>query len=310
MTYFALGNKTVDIDKILNEILNDKNYKEDDEYLCNSVFSRVESKINIKIVGRSYNGSFPASFAQSLVEIQENFYRAVSLALFGEENLKRLNSSHRNDYQLIFTIKDGSTEVESNFKKSLINLFTTAMSDMSPLHKLILLIALAFIASGTFVTSKYLDLCASSSKDTEQTKRINQIIDKLTENNEKNVIAILKGIKDADKAIINKVEYSKTDIQDANMRANRISHTSETMIDDFRIFAVETKHQTISKFTLSNPKTGEFTAVFEEDKFNQEDIDKIWDAIRNKRQIKLVLDLDKKENKIKTSTILSIRDKF
>lgn len=308
MNNVVSGNNTVDIDKILSEILNDKNYKKDDESLCNSVFSRIDPKITIKIVGGSYNGSFPASFAQSLVEIQENFYRAVSLALFGEENLKRLNSSHRNDYQLIFTIKNGSTEVESDYKKSFIKLFATAMRDMTSRHRLILLIGITSIVSGACVAIKALDTYESSVKETEQTKRMNEFVDKLTENNEKNTLSILRGIKDADKAFINKQEYTKTDIEDANRRADRVPHASEIFTGDFRIFVVENKQQTISKFTLSNPDTGEFTALFDEDEFYQDDIDKIWDAIKNKRPIKLTLNLDKQENKIKQSTILSIGD--
>ncbi|MBI0164808.1 MULTISPECIES: hypothetical protein [Snodgrassella] len=308
MTNVVSGNNTVDIDKILSEILVDENLNKDDEFLYKCVFDKINAKLIIKIKGDNYNCSFPASFAQSLVEVQDNFYRAVSIALFGEENLKRLNSSYRDKYQLTFTIKNGSTEVESDYQQSLINLVTTAMSDMSSVEKIILLVTLALIVGGVYLGRKYMETKLENNKETEQTKRFYRAIDKLTENNEKNVAAILKGIKDADKATINEVEYSKADIQDASRRANRISHTSEIMVDYFRIFAVETKHQTISKFTLSNPNTGEFTALFDEDEFCQDDIDKIWDAIRNKRQINLALNLDKQENKIKQSTILSIQD--
>ena len=304
MTNVVSGNNTVDIDKILSEILVDENLNKDDEFLYKCVFDKINAKLIIKIKGDNYNCSFPASFAQSLVEVQDNFYRAVSIALFGEENLKRLNSSYRDKYQLTFTIKNGSTEVESDYQQSLINLVTTAMSDMSSVEKITLLVILALIVGGTYLARWYMETKLENNKETEQTKRINQIID----NNEKNVTAILKGIKDADTAIINKQEYTKTDIEDANRRANRVPHASEIFTGDFRIFVVETKQQTISKFTLSNPDTGEFTALFDEDEFYQDDIDKIWDAIKNKRPINLTLNLDKQENKIKQSTILSIGD--
>ncbi|PIT38675.1 hypothetical protein [Snodgrassella alvi] len=299
-------NNTVDISKILDDILKDENYKNDDESLFKCVFSRIEPKVIIKIEGRNYHSSFPASFAQSLVEIQDNFYRAVSIALFGEENLKRLNSDHRARFQLTFSIENGSTEVESDFKNSLINLVSTAMVDMSPKLKAGMIVALALIASGTFIAWKHLQANSENTKEIEQTKRLNFAIEKMAENNEKNINAILRGVKDADKATINHIEYSKADIEDANRRAERVAHTLETFTGEFKIYGVETKHEVINKFTLSNKETGEFSALFDEDQFKQDDIDKIWDAVKYKRVIKLTLSLDKQENKIKQSTILSI----
>lgn len=42
-------NNTVDISKILDDILKDENYKNDDESLFKCVFSRIEPKVIIKI---------------------------------------------------------------------------------------------------------------------------------------------------------------------------------------------------------------------------------------------------------------------
>lgn len=305
MNCFASGNN-VDISKILDEILKDESYKNDDESLFKCVFSRVEPKITIKIEGKNYHSSFPASFAQSLVEIQDNFYRAVSIALFGEENLKRLNSSFRDRFQLTFDVKNGSTEVESDLKTAIMNMVHTIMVDMSPELKVEFVIILAFIACGTIIWWKHLDSKSENTKELEQTKRLNHAIDKMVENNEKNINAILRGVKDANKAIINRTEYSRTAIEDANRRAERVAHTSETFTGDFKIFSVEIKHQTLNKFTLSNKETGEFSAFFDEENFEQDDIDKIWDAVKHKRSIRLTVSLDKQEDKIKQSTISSI----
>ena len=56
----------------------------------------------VKITGENYNGSFPAPFAESLTEMQRGVYKMAALALYGEENIKRLTHEELAKYEIKF----------------------------------------------------------------------------------------------------------------------------------------------------------------------------------------------------------------
>lgn len=292
--------------KVLIQEVISQNF-DDEESLCAFIFDKVSTRLTIKIKGKDYQSSFPTSFAQSLIEIQNNFYRAVSIALFGEENLKRLTAEKRKQYELIFIVSKGSTEVESDYRKSFFQFCKDIMKDMPPKTKAVTLLTLALIVTGGVLGYQYINYLSDTDKEKQQTVRLTRAIDKLAENQERNIAAVLKGVRGADEATINDQVFDKAAIADANQRAERIPHQSDTTTGTFRIVIASTKEQgSIDKFTLTSAQTGEIPSIFDEDNFNQEDIDKVWDAIKNKRPIQLTLTLDKQGDNIKQSVITAV----
>lgn len=304
-----MDNQAIFDEKMLSAIIGEIKGKgfESDESLCGFIADKIGAGLHIKVDGKCYNSSFPASFAQSLVEIQNNFYRAISFALFGEENLKRLTAEKRKQYELVFVVSKGSTEVESDYKQSLIQLCRDMLKDMPPTTKAVTLIALAGVLAGTVVMYRYIDHLSETDKENQQTARLVKTIDKLAENQERNIAAILKGARDADTATINGRTFDREAIIEANQRADRVPQSSDSVKNVFRIVTANTREQgSIDKFTLTAAGTGEFTAIFDEDNFTQEQIDKVWTAIKNKQPVELSLTLVKQGNQIKQSVITAV----
>ena len=304
-----MDNQAIFDEEMLSAIIGEIKVKgfESDESLCGFIADKIGAGLHIKVDGTGYNSSFPASFAQSLVEIQNNFYRAISFALFGEENLKRLTAEKRKQYELVFVVSKGSTEVESDYKQSLIQLCRDMLKDMPPTTKAVTLITLAGLLAGTVIMYRYIDHLSETDKENQQTTRLVKTIDKLAENQERNIAAILKGARDADAATINGRTFDREAIIEANQRADRVPQSSDAVRNVFRIVTANTREQgSIDKFTLTAAGTGEFTAIFDEDNFPQEQIDKVWTAIKNKQQIELSLTLVKQGNQIKQSVITAV----
>lgn len=93
----------------------------------------------VKIKGKEYHGGFPASFADSLCEMQRGFYRTAALALHGEENIKRLTNAELEKYEIVFKVEEGCTEIITDLSDKAITLVEEAFKTMPAEYQAILI---------------------------------------------------------------------------------------------------------------------------------------------------------------------------
>lgn len=99
----------------------------------------MNDMIWVKIKGKEYHGGFPASFADSLCEMQRGFYRTAALALHGEENIKRLTNAELEKYEIVFKVEEGCTEIITDLSDKAITLVEEAFKTMPAEYQAILI---------------------------------------------------------------------------------------------------------------------------------------------------------------------------
>lgn len=285
----------------------DRNNIIDDVDILKLVTSKLKTtSLEVRVIGQGYQSSFPASFAQSIIEIQNNLYHAVSFALFGEDNLRRFSNQHKKDYELDFIVSQGSTKVKSDYANVLKHLLKI-MENMPPKYKVLTLMTVCGLVVGSVNLYHYFKEQNKTErfqiKEQNKTERLVHFVDRLFENQEKNTQAILKGVKGADSVVINRQTYNKQEIDNANQRAENIPYDSVVITEFFRIIAVRNSED-ISKFTITSAQTGEISCIFDAENFEQEYIDSIWEALKQRSKIKLTIQASKQNNQIKQAVVI------
>ncbi len=122
---------------------------ENEEGISGIKFSDDIISFNADIEGEKYHRTIPSELARGLWEFQEEIYRAVAFALYGEDSIRRLTIEQRSNYQLIFLVSDGSTGLFASLKDFFTKLgegFTT----MDSKHKMVTLVAIAVIMASAW----------------------------------------------------------------------------------------------------------------------------------------------------------------
>lgn len=287
--------------------------------------------IFIKVVGKDFHLSFPASFADSLCKVQENFYRSVAFSLHGKDNIRKLTQEELREYELTFTIKEGCTEFLTNIIEKLAALVERVMNGMDGKAKATFFLKLIGIVAGTFfachTVSSYASLEETSAaeqtkqlKEQEETKRLEaalqtnrgtlpspqQIISHFESSAADNEQAVLKGARNADSLIFNGKEFSKEDIDDANQRAAKIPKTSEIITGKYHVIIINSRDSSTIRLTLSDNSGNELSVALDTLEFDADQIEKIWNAAKTYRPIHLVINTTKAGNTIKHAYIADI----
>lgn len=254
----------------------------------------MNDMIWVKIKGKEYHGSFPASFADSLCEMQRGFYRTAALALHGEENIKRLTNAELEKYEIVFRVEEGCTEISTDLADKITTLVEEAFKTMPAEYQAILIgfgIA-CYFGYKSYATlqkrkeaeaeiaskAKMIEAIKSvASKGFKAAKDVAKTIDRNTETLKDSV---LKNASTADQIQLAGNVYTQADIQEANKR-NKSDRTSTILHGQFRIAIIDNTYPELLKLTLLNKSGTEYIAKIDTTDMFAEDVNKIWEAAQS-----------------------------
>ncbi|WP_173362963.1 hypothetical protein [Azorhizobium caulinodans] len=81
--------------------------------------------------GNSFDGTIPTSVMKSLVEFQNDFYRTAALILKDDDRVTRLTDQEKEDLELIFTLKKGSSDFWAFAEKQIKGIGEKAIDKMT-----------------------------------------------------------------------------------------------------------------------------------------------------------------------------------
>jgi len=210
------------------------------------------SKLVINVKGTTYHSSISGNFARGLGEFQQELYRAVALTTNGVADLRKISKEHYSQYNLVFKVSEGSTELEADVD----GFFTTlgkGLSDMSDENKLIAILGIAVIMMAGYALSKLggkfighktkiaelrsaaeienkraeieaKGLESDAQKEQERTKQIealvasNKPVKIFSQAMENGAKSIIKNAPDASEAIVGGAVFNRQDILDMGLR--------------------------------------------------------------------------------------------
>lgn len=254
----------------------------------------MNNMIWVKIKGKEYHGGFPASFADSLCEMQRGFYRTAALALHGEENIKRLTNAELEKYEIVFKVEEGCTEISTDLADKIITLVEEAFKTMPAEYQATLI---GFSVLCYFGWKTFNSWQNRKSSESEQATKENmakaiesvankgfetakEIADVVSRNTEALKDSVLKNASTADQIQLAGNVYTQADIQEANKR-NKSDRTSTTMRGKFRIAIIDNTYPYLLKLTLLDESGAEYIAKIDTTDMFAEDVQKIWAAAQS-----------------------------
>lgn len=283
------------------------------------------AKLLIYVDGKDYHGSFPAEFARGLWEFQECIYGAVALVLCGVEDIRKLTSEQKEDFRLVFEVTEGSLDIQAALEKFFDKL-GEGFKNMDSKHKAVTLCAIAAIIataygaisvveSGTDEKKAQIEESIRLNQEAEQTERMRILADVATKNSaaaafnkatEDGARAIVKRAQGASDVRVGRVKFDALDIEEVNQRAAKEKPTAQILEEPFVVVRVETRESTSTKLILANKNHNEFQAILLHDDFAQDDLDKLWAAIRKRGAIALQVNVTNTKSGIKSAQIVGI----
>jgi len=298
---------------------------QDGEDIGKVEFAGELSGLHIKVDGDKYHATVPGELARGLWQFQAEVYEAAAYALTGQSDIRRLTSEQRSDLELIFKVKEGS----SDFWAALGGLFERlgeGFKDMDGAHKARTLILIALIVAGGYGFGKGAEVFRDIRKDEEatrvteireaaQTEQIKVFADAIAQSTiaQKFDQAMTKGVKDIVRSApdAREIKAGRTvidadDIQELNRRATRVTSTADVLDLQFRIFKVDVRDVGVAKYVLAGSGTGEFVATLNEADFTKDELVKILEAAQKREDIRLAVVVTRRHGEIRSGQIVQV----
>lgn len=290
------------------------------------------------IDGKDYHASIPAGLARGLWELQEELYRAVAFALYGDESYKRLTDEQKEKYELVFQVSEGSLDLlaplETFFKE-----LGEGFKNMDSGHKMKTLIAIAVIMASAWggvtvyeslveskqklaeIESDNIDkqgvrdmVLAQDAARAEQFRLIAEIaqndpvVGRFAKATENGTRAIIKGASDATRIKIGDADFNRDAILEVNQRAAKESAQAHIVTDEFRVVRGDARDGGVTRFWLVNSAGLEFSGIVIDEEFDAKELNQLWEAFRGRTNLKLEINTTVVRGQIKNASILRVID--
>lgn len=291
-------------------------------------------KLDVTFRGDRYSSSLPSGVMASFLELQSSLNRIYADLVYSGD-LRSLSSEDKQTIELVFYVEEGSSKIKADFT-GFLNRLGDAMQDSKNFKTVVILVGVLGTAGvGGLVADSYFDNQAKidiakiesealAERDSAETKRLKIVTDAMKahprlissvekiNDAKKSVVA---SAYDADEVVIDGKHFSKDEIASlvtSQRSTTRVFVLNGTfIIDGLRGYSEnEGKSTTV---TLKDVESGEvFTAYFDKtdvDSFSFADIDRLFDAFKKSKQIKLSISQRVKPNgDVTKSTIITVKE--
>ena len=283
-------------------------------------------QLHIEVDGARYHSTMPGELARGIWDLQEALYKAAAFALTGSDDIRRLSAPQRQQLELVFVVKDGSTDLLANLQG-----FFTALGEgfktMDDRTKAKTLIAIAAIVTGYLwgdsllegyftQQGRLLDAQTRQALDEGENERLKIVRDMIAEQRtvarfdeamDAGARAIARGAQDASSLRIGPQQIDSAQIQYVNQRAARVPSTSVTVTESFAVFQADTHSHESTRYMLGRPDGSEFAVTVIHEAFSADDLEKLWTAARQRQRIELEVTITtNKDGVVRNAQIISV----
>lgn len=198
---------------------------------------------DLNIKGKRYSSTLPTGVMKALIEYQNSLNRVFASVAY-DRSAKALTDDDRNDVELVFEVKEGSSEAQANVWDAATRLGERAIERMNGKQLVITVLGSALLLSSAYVGMHWMDTQAAI----EQDKSKNELVEKILENNAhlaqlnadmaKTAMAVVKGAHDADSIKYGKTRLNKERIEDLNYKG-RAPTISNRIDGDYQVIQLK-----------------------------------------------------------------------
>ena len=289
------------------------------------VFMGEMESIRITIDGPRYKGTVPGELARGLWEFQEAVYRAAAYALYNAEDIRRLTAKDRKDFELVFEVEEGSTELLAKIPEMLTAL-KEGWVNMESKHKAYTMVAIAALLVSGYVAVSLADQYGSLKKDelqknttielekqkTEQFKILGRVASTdpvagaFARAAEEGTRSIINNVADATSIQVGRVELDKEEMDSIRARAPKEKSVGQVVTEPFRVLATISRDPSFTRYVLQRVSDGsEVTVLVSHEDTSPDALEKLWEAARTRKPITLEMNLTINKGTLRSALLIS-----
>lgn len=279
--------------------------------------------LHINVKGEKFHSSLTSSMVCGLASMHESFQRAYALAKYGTPNLQRLTNEDKQSLDVIFKIKEGSTDSETDWSGT-INQFlaflTGAFEDMTGVQKMTIVLSLitaltvggcyylhsssqaheADLNSQTQITQTVVNGMTRSFELGAEVKRRGEtsLSRAIEDHGDDGKASLLKSVaSDAESVNIGNKQYDRADLQDYRNRQS-VDREKTERFDNFYIKGITQSGMTGTELNLSVVRVSNeesFTIKVAKDIASPEELKALTEAVVSGEVVRISY-LEVKEN--------------
>lgn len=299
-------------------------HSENQENAPDVEFGDELASLSIHIDGERYKSSVPSELARGLWEYQEAIYKAVASTLYDVEDIRKLTTTQREQFELVFKVGNGSTDLKANLTAFLGKLGEGFLT-MDSKHKAFVLVLIAVVLTTGYAAVTVLDSQSKTkledikattliAQEREKTKQFEVLANAVNQGaaaafnkaSAEGAKAIVSHTSDADKIKIGRTVINRSEIKEFNQRATKEKATAEIVQESFRVFGAYAKEASSTRYILARPDGTEFPVTVVHDDLSADELEKIWSAARDRKLIGLEVNLTHHRNSVKSAQIVKV----
>lgn len=114
------------------------------------------ANFNVVFSGEIFRHSLTTSTMKGLIDFQNAIYKTIGIIIRNDERISLFSNDEKTKYELIFEVKDGSSDVSTDGKNKLIELTGEAVKKMSGRQLVIVIISCALLWFGSQSFNNYI----------------------------------------------------------------------------------------------------------------------------------------------------------
>ncbi|ATQ78607.1 hypothetical protein CR152_31880 [Massilia violaceinigra] len=294
------------------------------------------TQFRVLIEGKKYHSTVPAALARGLWDFQEELYRAVAFALYGEDNIRRLTDEQKAYFELVFHVAEGSSDLIASLE-GFFDKLADGFQNMDSSHKMKTLIAVVLtvavvwgatnivetwaetkqheVTTAAEVKGKEIAVAQTTAEEAAKTAQFqligqiakdNAVVGRFAKATEEGTRSIIKGAADADNIKIGRTNFNRSEINEVNQRAAKERATAGLSRGDYQVIRAEARVGGITRFWLQDERGQEFSATVFEDEFEAKGVNRLWESFRGRKKISLEVNATTIRGQIKAASIVRV----
>lgn len=291
------------------------------------------ASIRMTFEGGDFHHSVPGDLAIGLAYYQEQIYKAARFALFGPASRQQLSMEQRKEFELVFTVEEGSSDLLAPIGV-LAAALAAGVIGMTSTTLAVVIIVVVLILAGAYVSVKIREgiettrqkkieedsknglVATVSEMATSMAAEHRQAIETVINSTQHTIVKqfeaaqesgvkeVLKFVPQAETATVNSVKFSADDIRELRRRNKRAKSSYEELTVSC-VVNIDTSYNP-SRLTLLSPELpGEVRADFPDDIDSGKEA-MLWSSIKSKQRIFLVVGVTIINGQAKGGVILDV----
>lgn len=265
---------------------------------------------SINVTGQRYNSTVTTSMMRSLVELQVHLHRVYAEIIYGK-SARSLTLDERNALEIVYKVKEGSSDVSGSFGGFFTELGKGAMDKMTGAQVVMVVAGVAALIAGTSMYGQHLAADAASKRADHQHEinmellKAQPRLQEIHNEQQATYLNILKSVLDADTVVLDRAEYNSEQLAEL-AKQEKVLINSERVDDQYLVTSLKLRDDGYRIDLVNNSTKAALSADLPKNQLGADDMDRLFIAFTSETTIGLKVSARMRGDVITSSNILGL----